>query len=83
MTNHTDTPQFAEPDYSYKFEELSPEQRDNFYKRKYKTTMTTKEVLRVSGIGFLALCGLILIGGMLVRLIVQLAVWGYTLFGVI
>lgn len=79
----TDPPQFMEPDYSFKFEELTPEQRDRFYKRKYKRYMKLKEALKILGTVLIILGPVVFFAALYIRLIKELAVWGYTLFGVL
>lgn len=81
MKTETPPPEFTEPDYSYKFEDLTEEQKKNIYKKQYMKNYTTKEVRSIMVRGLLSACGIALIGGMLIRLLVTLAVWGYTLFG--
>lgn len=80
--NSTDPPQFQEPDYSYRFEDLTEEQKLKLgYKRQYMEKLTKKQVLRITGIGFLSLLALTFLAGLTLRLFVAVFMWGYHGFG--
>lgn len=79
--NGTQPPDFMEPDYSYKFEELSEDQKQHLYTKKYNMKYTKKEVLKISGISFLAVLALILLCGAFTRLVVWIFMGGYNGFG--
>jgi hypothetical protein len=82
MTNHTTIPEFKEPTNSFRYEELTEEDKLNLgYKRTYMEKLTKRQIMRITGLGFLSFCALILLGGFIARCIVELAVWGYNGFG--
>lgn len=67
--NFTEPPIFMAADYSH------------YYKKTYMEKLSKKQVLRVTGIGFLSFVTLLTIGSLLVRGIVELVIWSYNGFG--
>ena len=82
MQDWTEFPEFKEPSTSFRYEQLTEDEKLHFYKKQHMEKLTKKQVLRISGIGFLSFMALVLLSGLLVRFIVAVFMWGYNGFGV-